>query len=67
MLVVANLGQKAVTGTVRVDLAAMGLRNAAAVNALDGRPLPLSGGILSVALKPTNFALVEIDGNAADK
>jgi hypothetical protein len=67
MLVVANLGQNAVTGLVRVNLAAMGLQGAAAVNALDGRPLTLNHGTLSVPLKATSFVLVEIQGNMAGK
>ena len=60
LLVIGNLAHDVVEGSVRVDLGAMGLRGASAVNVLDGRPLPLQSGVLSVRLRPTSLVLVEI-------
>jgi hypothetical protein len=60
LLVVGNLAHQVVRGTLRVDLGAMGLRGTSAVNVLDGRPVPLDRGTLSVRLRPSSFILVQI-------
>ena len=60
LLVVGNLAHEVVQGTLRVDLGAMGLRGTSAVNVLDGRPVPLDRGTLSVRLRPSSFVLVQI-------
>ena len=61
LLVIGNLAHQVVQGSVRVDLAAMGLRGTSAVNALDGRPVPLKDGTLSVRLRPTGLVLVQVE------
>jgi hypothetical protein len=60
LLVVGNLAHEVVNSTLTVDLKAMGLRGTSAVNVLDDRPLPTTGGVLPVRLRPNSFLLIQI-------
>jgi len=58
LLIVGNLAHEVVRAQLKLDLKAIGLEGASAVNALDDRPLTLDGDVLSVRLRPTSFVLV---------
>jgi hypothetical protein len=57
LLIIGNLAHEVVDCKIKLNLGGMGLRKASAVNALDGRPLPLAGNVLTVRLRPTSFIL----------
>jgi len=60
LLVVGNLTHEVANCTVSVNLEAMGVRGATALNVLDNRPIPMSGGMLSVRVKPASFVLTQV-------
>lgn len=61
LLVVGNLAHEVVNCKLNVDLQALGLRGAAAVNVLDDRPVSNADGVLSVRLRPTSFLLLRME------
>jgi hypothetical protein len=61
MLVVGNLAHDVVECGVSVDQAAMGLKNASAINSLDGRALPMRDNVLAVRVRPASFTLIRIE------
>ena len=61
LLVVGNLSHEVVECGVRVDRAAMALKELSAVNALEGRSISMQDGVLSVRLRPASFILVRIE------
>ncbi len=65
MLIVGNLNHAVATARIALDLKAMELpRAVTATNLLDGRPLAVSGGLVSVRLRPTSFVLVHVRAEA---
>lgn len=63
LVVVGNLTDRTVEPTLTLDLAAMALAEGklTASNALTGRSLSLSGGTLTVRLRPQSFVLALVD------
>ncbi len=57
LVILGNTSHEAVAATAQLDLAAMGLTGATAVNALTDQPLALRDGTLSARLRPDAFVL----------
>ncbi len=61
LLVVGNLEHEVVECRVKIDHAAMGLKNVSATNILDGRTLPMQEDVLPVRLRPASFVLALLE------